>query len=236
MPLHAPRFLPALILVAAVVLTPGSPGVAQVKDKPLDPEHAAKMAKGAELFKTTVRGILQAKCVKCHTGERVEGEFDMTTRESLLKGGASGPAVVPGDHNKSLLYQLVSHQKQPHMPHERPKLPDAEIARIAEWIDLGAPYDRPLVGKDDASAWTQKVLPADAKKHWAFQPLTNPTPPFGREPKASTHPIDAFVSAKLGEHSFVLNPLADKRTLIRRVYLDLIGLPPTLEEVDAFLK
>src|SRR5262249_57070515 len=129
-----------------------------------------------------------------------------------------------------------SHQKRPHMPRERAKLADAEIARIAEWIDLGAPYDRPLVGKDDASAWTQKVLPADAKKHWAFQPLTNPTPPFGREPKASTHPIDAFVSAKLGEHSFVLNPLADKRTLIRRVYLDLIGLPPTLEEVDAFLK
>ena len=122
---------------------------AQARNTPVDPDHAAKMAKGTELFKSHVRGMLQAKCVKCHSGERIEGEFDMGTRESLLKGGGRGAAVVPGDHKKSLLWQLTAHQKEPHMPHERPKLADADIAKIAEWIDLGAPYDKPFVEKDD---------------------------------------------------------------------------------------
>jgi hypothetical protein len=110
-------------------------------------------------------------------------------------------------------------------------LPDAEIARIAEWIDLGAPFDKPLVGKDDASAWTKKVVPPEAKKHWAFQPLMTVKMPVG-----SANPVDAFIIEKLKEKQLGLNPPADKRTLIRRVYLDLIGLPPTPEEVDAFLK
>ncbi|HEX4610984.1 MAG TPA: DUF1549 and DUF1553 domain-containing protein, partial [Urbifossiella sp.] len=130
-------------------------------------------------------------------------------------------------HKKSLLYQLVAHQRQPHMPHERAKLPDAEIARIAEWIDLGAPYDRPLLGKDDASAWTRKVVPTEAKAHWAFQPLKRPAAPGT---------VDGFVLAKLRAAGLGFNPPADKRNLLRRVYLDLIGLPPTPEQVDAFLK
>jgi mono/diheme cytochrome c family protein len=155
MPSSLPRLLPAASLVAALTLAPVTQAQQPAKDKPVDPDHAAKMAKGAELFKSSVRGILQAKCAKCHSGEKVEGEFDLGTREALLKGGDGGPAVVPGDHNKSLLYQLVAHQKQPHMPHERPKLPDADIAKVAQWIDLGAPYDRPLLGKDDAAAWTR---------------------------------------------------------------------------------
>ena len=144
----------------SVAQAPGSP---QAKDKPVDPDHVAKMAKGTELFKTSVRGILQAKCVKCHSGERIEGEFDMGTRESLLKGGGRGAPVVPGDHKKSLLYQMTAHLKEPHMPHERAKLADADIAKIAEWIDLGAPYDKPFVEKDDA-AWTRKVIAADAQE------------------------------------------------------------------------
>ena len=87
MPSLFSRLLPVGLLVTLVAQAPGSP---QAKDKPVDPDHAAKMAKGTELFKTSVRGILQAKCVKCHSGERIEGEFDMGTRESLLKGGGRG--------------------------------------------------------------------------------------------------------------------------------------------------
>jgi hypothetical protein len=196
------------------------------KEKPLDPDHAAKMAKGTDLFKNSVRGILQQRCLKCHSGEKVESEFDLGTREAMLKGGMAGPAVVPGDHKQSLLYRLVAHQKQPAMPHERPKLPDADIAKIAEWIDLGAPFDKPLVGKDDAGAWTKKVVPPEAKKHWAFQPLAV------RGPQS----IDGYIREKLTAAGLKLNPAAEKRVLIRRVYLDLIGLPPTPEQVDAFLK
>jgi Protein of unknown function (DUF1549)/Protein of unknown function (DUF1553)/Planctomycete cytochrome C len=230
------RLLPAIGLVALVLILGEPPasatGIPQAKDTPkVDPDHAAKMAKGTELFKTSVRGILQAKCIKCHSGSKIEGEFDMGTRESLLKGGGRGAAVVPGDHKKSLFWLMSAHEKEPHMPFERPKLADADIAKIAEWIDLGAPYDKPFVGKDDA--WTRKVIAADLKKHWAYRPLLsdikNPKPELG-------NPIDGFLLDKLEKAGMKPNAPADKRTLIRRIYLDLIGLPPTPEQVDAFLK
>src|SRR5690349_12039873 len=103
----APRLLPAVALVAAALAARAQPPAK------VDPDHAAKMAKGTELFKSSVRELLAKKCQTCHSGERVEGEFDLGTRESLLKGGPGGPAVVPGDHKKSLLYQLVAHQREP---------------------------------------------------------------------------------------------------------------------------
>ena len=109
------------------------------------------------------------------------------------------------------------------MPHERAKLADADIAKIAEWIDLGAAYDKPFVEKDDA-AWTRKVIAAEAKKHWAYQPLRGK--PEIRSPKSEIRST-ASSSAKLEEAGLKPNPPADKRTLIRRVYFDLIGLPPT---------
>jgi hypothetical protein len=225
MPPLLPRLLPALVpvglLLAPVAARP------QANDRPLDPDHVAKITKGTELFKASVRGVLEAKCVKCHSGERVEGEFDMGTREGLLRGGGRGPGVVPGDHAKSLLYQLAAHLKEPHMPDNRPKLADADLAKVAEWIDLGAPYDRPFVAESDA--WTRKVIAPELKKHWAYQPLTNPKPP------RAGHPVDAFLRERLDKTGLKPNPPADRRTLIRRAYLDLIGLPPTPEQVDAFL-
>jgi cytochrome c553 len=230
MPLSKPHAFALFALLTAALLVPGldAPGRAQPKDK-VDPDHVAKMAKGTELFKAGVRGVLQAKCVKCHSGERIEGEFDMNTREALVKGGGRGAAVVPGDHKKSLFYQLTAHQKEPHMPHERAKLSDADIAKIAEWIDLGAPYDKPFIAIDE-SAWTRKITPADAKKHWAYQPLQRGKPPAGG------NPVDAFLLDKLEKAGLKPNPPADRRTLVRRAYLGLIGLPPTPEQVDAFLK
>jgi cytochrome c553 len=218
------RSLSLAAVVLALLLAP----VAAAPQAKVDPDHAAKMAKGTELFKTSVRAVLQAKCVKCHSGDRVEGEFDMGTREALLKGGARGPGLVPGDSKKSLLWQMTAHLKEPHMPHERAKLPDADIAKIAEWIDLGAPYDKPFVEQTDA--WTKKVVTADLKKHWAYLPLAQAKPP------AAGHPVDAFLRAKLDAAKLKPNPPADKRTLLRRAYLDLIGLPPTPEQLEAFLK
>ena len=234
MPLSGSRHFALLALLLAAVVLSGvnAPGRAQPKDKDkVDPDHVAKMAKGTELFKAGVRGVLQAKCVKCHSGERVEGEFDMNTREALLKGGGRGAGVVPGDHKKSLIYQLTARQKEPHMPHERAKLPDADIAKIAEWIDLGAPYDKPFVAIDE-SAWTKKITPVEGKKHWSYRPLA----PFNRDPKGSANPVDGFILDKLEKAGIKPNPAADKRTLVRRAYLGLVGLPPTPEQVDAFVK
>src|SRR5213078_4971261 len=113
MRLSTPRRVALLAFLAAALLVSGlnAPGRAQPKDK-VDPDHVAKVVKGTDLFKSSVRGILQAKCVKCHSGEKIEGEFDMNTRESLVKGGGRGTAVVPGDHKKSLLYQMTAHQKE----------------------------------------------------------------------------------------------------------------------------
>ncbi len=229
MPSISLRLMPVAALVAVLLAFPTARAQPPAKDKPVDPDHAARMARGTELFKTSVRATLQTKCLRCHSGDQVESELDLGTREAMLKGGLGGAAVVPGDHKKSYLYQVVAHQKNPHMPHERPKLPDAEIARLAEWIDLGAPYDKPLVGKDDAAAWTQKVVAADAKSHWAYRPLTRPAVPAG------VHPIDHFIGARLAAVGLKPNPPAEKRILLRRAYLDLIGLPPTPEQVDAFL-
>src|SRR5580698_2136530 len=102
------EFLPVLAVVTLATLTSG---LAQ-QPPPNDPDHIAKMAKGTDLFKSSVRGIFQNKCVKCHSGEKVEGELDMNTREALLKGGSRGPGVVAGDHKKSLLWLMTAHQKE----------------------------------------------------------------------------------------------------------------------------
>ena len=93
----------------------------------LDPNHAEKMARGLEVFRGGVRATLKEHCVKCHGGERIESEFDLTDRDRLLKGGALGAAVVPGKSAESLLYQVVAHTEEPHMPHEADKLPNAVI-------------------------------------------------------------------------------------------------------------
>jgi hypothetical protein len=197
--------------------------------KPVDPDHAAKMAKGLDLFKKHIKPLLQDRCLRCHGGrDKIEAAFDLSDRDHLLKGGDSGPAVLVGKGRDSLLYKLVAHQKEPHMPHGAKKLAEDAIARIAEWIDLGAPYDQPLIArKDTGAAWTQKQIAPEAREHWAFQPLRK---------TSSFKDIDAFVLAKLRAAGIQPNPPADKRTLLRRVYFDLIGLPPTPEEADAFLK
>ncbi len=211
-----------VVLFFGIVLSAAD---APKKTPPVSADHAAKMAKSADLFRSHVREVFEKSCLRCHGGKKTESEFDLGTRESLLKGGLAGAAVVPGDAKASLLAKLVNHAKEPHMPEGAAKLPDATLAKIVEWIDLGAAYDKPLAGRDSA-AWTKTIMPEDAKKHWAFQPL-RPSPDSS---------IDDFIRAKLSTAKLAPNPPADRRTLLRRVTFDLIGLPPTPEEIDAFEK
>ena len=199
------------------------------------------MARGLEVFGGGVKATLKEHCVKCHGGERIESEFDLTDRDRLLKGGALGAAVVPGKSAESLLYQVVAHSEEPHMPHEADKLPDAAIAQIAAWIDLGAPFDEPLVAREAAASnWTERELPAESRTHWSFQPLKTSEPQIDalmpEQLAWCRGVIDQFILARLNAAGHTPSPPASRQQLIRRLYFDLIGLPPPAAEVEAFVR
>ncbi len=196
-------------------------------------EHAQQMAKGLELFKNSVGALLTEKCVKCHGGEKTKGDLDLTTRENLLKGGTDGAAIVPGKSKESKLVRLIAHTEEPHMPKKETALSADEVAKIAAWIDAGAPYDKPLLAKV-AGKNRGEVTVAD-RQWWSFQPLAKTAPPRVKETAWVRNDVDKFILAKLEEKKLRPNSAAEKRQLIRRVYFDLIGLPPTPEEVEAFV-
>lgn len=199
------------------------------------PQHAEEMAVGTKLFRDQVRNILVHKCLDCHGGNTIESGLDITTRQSLLRGGDSGTAAVqPGNAKSSLMYRLVTHEQQPTMPLEASKLKPQEIEAIGRWIDLGAPYDKPLIEERDLTPWTERLVPEEARQYWAFEPLGQVTPPIvsGLE---SRNPIDAFIVAKRTTAGVVGNAPADKRTLMRRAYFGLIGMPPTADQAKQFM-
>jgi mono/diheme cytochrome c family protein len=214
---------------------------ARSQTKPAPPklpaDHAAQMAKGLDIFKKHVKPILVDKCIRCHGGrETIEAELDLTDRDTLLKGGQSGPAIVPGKAKESLLVKLISHAREPHMPRKASKLPDAAIAHIANWIDLGAPYNAPLdASKRKAPSWTERVVAEDARSFWSFQPLKRVAPPAANDRSWGRTLVDRFILEKLESAGVKPNPMADKQQLIRRAYFDVIGLPPPPEEVRRFL-
>src|SRR5438874_1635035 len=119
------------VLLVLVGLS-GSGALAQSdKKEPVLADHAAKMARGLELFKTQVRPLLEQNCLRCHGGKNVESEFDLNDRAGLLKGGLGGPAIIPGDSKNSLLVKLIRHAKDPHMPKTGAKLSPEAVAHVA---------------------------------------------------------------------------------------------------------
>lgn len=198
-------------------------------------DHATNMKEGLAVFKQDVRRILKGRCVQCHGGEKTEGELDLTDRDALLRGAASGPVVVPGDASSSVLMQVVRHLQEPAMPANGAKLDDRQIEALARWIDLGAPYDGSLAEIDsDPLAWTSKTLDDSARDFWSLLPLTDPAPPSIEHPWVRNE-IDRFVLAGQQTHQLTPHSTADRTTLVRRAYLDLIGLPPTPVEAKEFL-
>jgi mono/diheme cytochrome c family protein len=179
---------------------------------------------GLSLFTDHVRPILEAHCVECHGGKSTKNGLNLTTREGLLRGGDDGPAIVTGQASVSLLYRRITHEAEPGMPYQRDKLSAEQIGRIAEWINAGASYDKPLTWhQDEEDVW------------WSLQPLKKGTPPETKNKTWARTPIDQFILAKLEEKGLAPSTAADKRTLLRRVNFDLTGLPPTPEEMRAFL-
>jgi hypothetical protein len=186
------------------------------------------------LFIDHVRPLLLQECVKCHGGEKIKGDFDLTTRESLLHPGQDGPVVVPGKSNDSRLMKLIRHEEDPHMPEKRDQLSAEAIDQIARWIDGGAPYDKPLLAKPTVVRGHPTVTPED-RKFWSFTPLKKTEIPHVKNVAWCRTPIDHFVLKALEDKGISANAIAEKRKLIRRVALDLTGIPPTPAEVESFV-
>ncbi len=178
---------------------------------------------GADDRDARARAILEARCLACHDAEKHKGGLDLSRRESALTGGEGGPAIEPGDPGASLLVERIEAGE---MPPEVPLEP-AEIAALRDWVAGGAPYasDRPLV------AAPRRAGP----DWWSLQPIGRPEPPKVVRGDWVRNPIDAFILAGLEAKGLAPAPEADRRTLIRRLSFDLIGLPPSPEEIDAFL-
>src|ERR1700693_4910929 len=187
-------------------------------------------------FSTDVAPILTKNCAQCHGPAPAMANLDLRSRDAALKGGQHGPAIVPGDAARSRLYQHLTGQEQPQMPMGG-RLTDAEIAVINAWIDSGAEWDSaaslnaPAPAAQKTAASTEHKFTDQQRNYWAFQKVTKPVVPAVR----AHNPIDGFLPAKPGAQTLKPNPPADKITLLRRAYLDLIGLPPSPEEAQAFL-
>ena len=173
-----------------------------------------------------VRPLLRDRCYACHGGGHSQGGFRLDSREETLRGGDSGAAVKPGHATESLLARLVAGADPKRvMPPAGPRLTPAEVKLLRDWIDQGATWESNPTGK------------ASATSHWAFQPITRPVIPAVRMRGATArNPIDAFVLARLEKERLRPSAEADPVTLIRRLSMDLLGLPPTPEEVDAFVR
>ncbi len=199
-------------------------------------------AAGVEFFEKRVRPILSARCQGCHGPAKQKGGLRLDARETVLAGGSTGPAVVPGNPSESLLVDAINYGENYQMP-PKSKLPPEEIATLTEWVQRGAPWGigPQAVGGSAGSAKIPGVLSKEEfqarARFWSFQPLSHPTPPPVKQSHAGwvRNPIDRFILAALEEKDLAPAPEAGKRTLIRRLSFDLIGLPPEPEDVEAFL-
>jgi mono/diheme cytochrome c family protein len=186
-----------------------------------------------KFFESQVQPILKANCFACHGGEqKVKGGLHLTSREALLKGGNTGPAVALDKPEQSLLLQALNYQ-EPKMP-PKGKLPQAQIDILTRWVKMGVPWP---AGGTNTTAKRHGPPPVDeqAKQFWSFRPVARPVLPIVKDTAWVRNPVDAFVLAKLEASGLKPAPPAAKGALLRRVTYDLIGLPPSPEEVKAFL-
>ncbi len=186
---------------------------------------AAPLVAGAQEQAPTaarVQAFLEKRCLGCHGVGAKLGGLDLHTRTGALKGGVKGPALVPGSPERSLLLQMMRGQRAPKMP-PNATLSAAEIELVAGWVRAGAEWPG------------QALTTAQAQSWWSFEPVRVTPPPPDPSPWVA-NPIDAFVLRKLRASGLSPSPPASRRELIRRAYFDLIGLPPTPEEVEAFVR
>ena len=201
---------------------------------------AAISAEDAAFFRDQVRPILADNCFKCHSHEtgKSKGGLVVDSRASLLTGGDTGAAIVPGDAEKSLLIKAVRYEDEdlqmPPNKGDTKKLKDAQIAVLAEWVKRGAPWPEET-NSQKMVARAKGVITDEDRKWWAIQPIGNPQPPQADDHGWGRNPIDAFLFTKLAAAKLSPAPPARPEQLCRRMYLDLTGLPPTRAELDQFV-
>ena len=220
--------------------TPKSPNAARTTGATKSPQQDVAVpgkakAEDLEFFEQQIRPLLTSICSKCHVkGEDSEGGLKLDTRQHMLEGGDRGPAIVPGDVEHSLMVQAVHRTDDDlAMPPEE-KLTADQVAAIEHWIQVGAPWsqDAPITR---ATAYWDGEITAEQRRYWAFQPLADVQPPEVSDKAWPISPIDNFLLAQLEARGLKPAQSADRQTLLRRVTFDLIGLPPTPEEINAFL-
>jgi cytochrome c553 len=196
------------------------------------PEPTAEQIK---FFEERVRPILAENCYKCHGTEQQKGSLRLDLRDAVLAGGESGPAIVPGKPDESVLVEAIKWQSLEMPP--TGKLNEAQIATLTDWIRAGAPMPKDHGGNAGAAVRkTRGVITDEDRQWWAFQPIRRPgVPEIQDSERRMQNAIDAFVASKLIDNGLTPAPEADRRTLIRRLSFDLVGLPPTPEEIDDFL-
>lgn len=182
---------------------------------------AAPEPPGSDLFRTKIQPLLQQRCLGCHGVGKQFARLDMRSRETLLRGGGRGPAVIPGRPEKSLLFRMAAGELSPRMPPQNPLTP-AEIADLGAWIRAGAPWSGESIAGAARQTW------------WSFKPPVRHAVPRPRDGGWIRTPVDAFILQGLQRAQLAPSPRAGRRELIRRAYLDVIGLPPSPEEVAAF--
>ena len=189
----------------------------------------------ADFFETRIRPVLVEKCIGCHGPAKQTSSLRLDSRAAMLSGGDSGPALVPGNMTESLVYQAASHtgdtSKMPPKNSKATPMSPQQVADLGHWISTGA------VWPEANSANTARGAGDDtSKKHWAFQPVKAPIIPTVTLPEWNVNGVDAYIAQRLAQEGVKPSPLADRRTLIRRLSFDILGLPPTPQEIQQFIK
>ena len=221
-----------LLIALSTALLTGGQALAAIA-----PEHE-------KLFEEKVRPLLVARCQGCHGDRVAEGGLRLDNLPAVLKGGDSGTILAPGDPAASKVLKVVRRELEPAMPPDEP-LPADEVAILEAWIAAGAPWsgagaEGPVVGNDTIPADMEARLVWARERHWAYQPFVRhdaPSPPVGLDPAVSADwsgTVDRFITAKIAAAGLEPSPPADPRALVRRLWLDLTGLPPPADRVDAF--
>ncbi len=232
--LGAVRFLRSLGLVLTILVS--IRGIEPVFAQENRTENASR--KALDFFESRVRPILVERCQRCHGSERVRAGLRLDHRDAILRGGDSGPAVVPGDLNESVLIEAIRYDGFVQMPPDG-KLPSDQIADLERWVLDGAAWPESVSSEELVENTGGTVdefdLEGRAKRLWSFQPLAEePTPDLPSDDWSSTF-VDAWVLTRLREEGLEPAVEADRATLLRRLSFDLIGLPPEPEEVAGFL-
>ncbi|MFN0196846.1 MAG: DUF1549 domain-containing protein, partial [Planctomycetaceae bacterium] len=192
-----------------------------------------------EFFEKSVRPVLVSRCQDCHSGDNPESKLSVEHLADLMQGGTRGPAIVPGKPNESLLIRALSHGDVELQMPPKEKLPAAEILAVTDWVRRGAFWPGEQITSKPAATSSSAGSPIsftdDQLQFWAFQPPVKPALPVVEHMEWVRNPVDRFVLARLEAQGMSPATEADKRTLVRRVYFDLLGIPPTPTEIADFL-